>query len=131
MGWMKHVMQQVLERGRIYIEEPMIDLLVLQHGWDFAVRYMPVATATGMVAIATITPKTAWRLLRLARHPTRRAAEEAFDYGRGIKATTTFLEDALEQLGYQVTSSAFQNAKTWGQAKTAPPRPPSGRGAAI
>jgi hypothetical protein len=125
MSWMKNVMQQVASKGRIYIEDATVDLWVLQHGWDFPVRYMPVATATGTTSVATITPKTAWRLLRLARHPDRVGAEEAFDYGKGIKATKQTLEDALELLDYPATLPEFFLARSWDEAKTAPCPPPS------
>jgi hypothetical protein len=120
MGWMKHVMQQVLDKGRVYIEESTIDLWVLQHGWDFPVRYMAVSAASGMVSVATITPKTAWRLLRMARHPQRVEAEEACDYGKGIKATQRTLEDALEMIGYPATLPEFYLARSWEEAKRTP-----------
>jgi hypothetical protein len=128
MGWMKHMMQQVTDRGRIYVEESTIDMWVLQHGWDFPVRYMAIACATGTTTVATITPKRAWRLLRLARHPRRVAGEEAFDYGKGIKATRLLLEDALELLDYPSTQPEFYMAKTWDEAKRAPLPYPTTRG---
>ena len=124
MGWMKNMMIDVASKGRIYVEESTIDQWVLQHGWDFPVRYMVVATATGATTVPTITPKTAWRLLRRARHPSRVAAEDAFDYGKGIAATKRTLEDALEMLDYPATLPEFFLARSWEEAKTVPYTPP-------
>ena len=130
MGWMKFVAEQVRDRGRIYMDEPTIDLWVLQHGWDFPVRYMAVAAATGSVAVPTITAKTAWRLLRLARHQERLKVEHAFDYGKGITATTRLLVDGLRDLGYDTESNDFTKGHTWGQAQLAKTTPPLGSGGA-
>ena len=122
MGWMKFVAEQVRDRGRIYMDEPTIDLWVLQHGWDFPVRYMAVQAATGRVTVPAITPRTAWNLLRMSRH-----LQGQTGMG-GIEAARRFLQDALEDLDYPATLPEFIMAGSWGEAKTAPPPTPPRRG---
>lgn len=119
MGWMKNVMQQVADKGRIYVDEPTVDLWVLQHGWDFSVRYMAVQAATGRVTVPTITPRTAWKLLRVSRH-----LHGQLGMG-GIEAARRFLHGALEDLGYPATLPEFFLARSWEEAKQAPPTNPS------